>query len=613
MKTTLTDRVRLGVFEVDLRAGELREGNRIVRLQEQPFQILSMLLASGGDVVSREEIRKKLWPNDTVVEFDHSINTAIKKLRQALGDTAASPKYVETMARRGYRLLLPVEAIPSHIKPPRMWKPENTASGINKVERSSGAETCDPHSERLRDAVACTVFGDGLIGKKVSHYRVLSVVGGGGMGMVYKAEDLKLGRKVALKFLPEDLAWDSSALKRFEREARASSSLDHPNICTIHEVEEYEDQPFLVMQLLEGETLRDRLSRLSGSGSRLGTGEFLDIAIQICKGLYAAHSKGIVHRDIKPANIFLTSSGQVKILDFGLAKLVTASNETGTDGVQLEPNGAGAAPLPARQKPADATLTRIGSAMGTAGYMSPEQVCGEKLDARSDIFSFGLVLYEMATGQRAFTGETAEVVQEAILNREPIAADELNPELPRGLEQVISKALEKDRDKRYETAAEFESDLQRIKDEHSSRGANAGRRWALGALAVAIILVLATVLMTTKYAWRTSLLGLHNVHQITGSALGNLEMGASISPDGRYLAYTDPTGVYLQSLSSGETRPISVPEDLSNRISSVKWSPEDGKLIVCARSSDGYGEIWQITVFGEGNPKLVYRQQEQER
>jgi len=440
METTLPNRVRVGAFEFDLKAGELRARDRKLRLQEQPFQILLMLVKGSGGLVTREEIQKKLWPNDTVVEFDHSIHTAINKLRQAFGDSAEDPKYIETVARRGYRLMVVVEQMDaSPAGPP----PDLAAPPAPEPSASS------------------------LTGKKVSHYRVLEVLGGGGMGVVYKAEDLKLGRGVALKFLPEEIASDAKALERFEREARAASTLDHPNICTIHEFGEHEGRPFIAMSLLEGQTLRDGIA---ARAAPFTTDELLNLAIQIGDGLAAAHDKGIIHRDIKPANIFITNRNEAKILDFGLAKLADAGDREGLPREETRTASGH-----------DLSLSLTGVAMGTAPYMSPEQVRGEKLDARTDLFSFGLVLYEMATGKQAFSGDTAPALHEAIQNRTPVPARELNPELPPRLEEIINRALEKDRNLRYQSAAEMRTDLQRLK-----RDSESGRNFTASSGAVIV-------------------------------------------------------------------------------------------------------------------------------
>ena len=570
--------IRFESFEVNLISGELYKQKERIRLPEQSFQILAMLLRRPGEVVLRGDIQKRLWPNDTVVEFENSINAAVKRLRVALGDSADQPRYIETLPRRGYRWMVPVEFIDAG---PRF---QNSVPPVA------------PLAERAHY----------LIGKRVSHYRVLEVIGGGGMGLVCKAEDLKLGRRVALKFLPEELAHDSTAKGRFEREARSASALNHPNICTIHAVEEHDGQPFIVMELLAGRTLRDIIADCANSGSTLPMPTLLDFGIQIAKGLEAAHQKGIIHRDIKPANIFFTNNGQVKILDFGVAKLQEPDVEPDVPEVRASAGSEAGA-----TQSSHLNLTRTGVVLGTAGYMSPEQVRGEKVDVRTDLFSIGLVIYEMATGQRAFAGETAPLLHNAILNSKPKPIRELNPGIPAKLEEIVNKALSKGLNKRYQTAVQLSSDLKNLKQQITP--ATSRFAWSMFA-AVVVISGLASLWFATRPHVQGPGLPEIKQRQLTLNSADHLIGTGMMSPSGKTLVYSDAQGLHLKLISSGETQTLPLPDELKGKDidwENGSWFPDSMRFVVNSRAANGVfnsksqsTSIWVFSVLGEAPRKV---------
>ena len=436
-----------------------------------------------------------------------------------------------------------------------------------------------------------------MIGSVISHYRVIKKLGGGGMGVVYQAEDAALGRFVALKFLPDELANDREALERFRREARASSALNHPNICTIFEIANHDAVWFIAMEFLDGMTLKHRIA-----GKPLPIDLILDWGIQITDALDAAHAQGIIHRDVKPANIFVTNREQAKILDFGLAKLMRPFGRAGTLETLSDPNSG-----------LEQSLSAPGALLGTLPYMSPEQIRGEQLDPRTDLFSFGAVLYEMTTGARAFSAENSGALIDDILHSSPNRPLPFHPSVSAELERIISKALEKNRELRYQNASELRTDLKRLKRDMESSEVRRATPLAPAQVppprlnrkrAVLISVMTAVVIVAGLGLWWRSTrarpgVGILSQGSVTANPPENPVYAAAISRDGRYLAYADMTGTFLRQIETGETHSLLLPERFCFRCVSLAWFRSGTKLLAVGPGETGEATgIWAVSVFG---------------
>jgi eukaryotic-like serine/threonine-protein kinase len=436
------------------------------------------------------------------------------------------------------------------------------------------------------------------IGQTFGPYKIVSEIGRGGMGVVYKAEDTRLNRSVALKFLPEDVSRNTASLARFRREAQAASALNHPNICTLYDIGHQENTEYLVMEYLEGEALATRLLRGALPADRV-----IEYGIEVADALDSAHRRGIVHRDLKPGNIFVTTRGVCKVLDFGLAKMEEGSSPDARTAEIHRPE----------------TLTNPGSAMGTVSYMSPEQARGEELDSRTDIFSLGAVLYEMATGKMAFPGKTSAIVFKAILDEDPESPSRTNPLTPVQLDDIVGKALEKDKDLRYQSAADIRADLLRLKrgvdsrspvarsappSTHSPRALSLSRRGLTWAAGVCFVAVVASLL----WRWRAQLLPASKLPvtetQFTHNPPENRVFGSAISPDGKMIAFTDVRGLHLSAVDSHEVHDIALQDEIRNSAFQVSWYPDSQRILLTTYNpAEGYA-IWLTSMFGSTQRKL---------
>jgi Tol biopolymer transport system component/serine/threonine protein kinase len=546
MKGTAPERpgvIRFGAFDFDLRAGELHTGDRRISLHDHSLEILRLLLEHPGQLVTREQLQARLWPNGTPAEVEHGANSAVNLIRDALGDDAQHPRFVETLPGVGYRFVASVEVA-------------GEASGSD-----SPTETPLPED--------------------TGHYTLLERIGAGGMGEVYRARDLHLDREVAIKFLPDWMANNPLALHRFRREAHTAASLNHSNVLAVYDLAIIGGAPCLVSELLVGRTLREVLD-----GGAVPVPEAIGYAQQIVSGLAAAHERGIVHRDLKPGNLFLTRDGCVKILDFGLAKQV-------------------APPADAGLETTTAATTRRGAVLGTPGYESPEQVRGEEVDARSDLFAFGAVFHELLTGRQAFRRKTEADTVAAVLDVDPPAPSSLNPAVPASCDMIVVKALEKDRELRYQSATEIRSDLRRLERKRQSpTPAPPPTRRRVLTLLVAVPSVAAAVIVAVFLTFgggRDVFKGVA-AHQLTNAA--GWEGDPSVSPDGTLVAYSaeEETNrhIFVSDSRSGAAVPLTH-GDADDRFPC--WTPDQTSVFF---SSDrAGGGIFSVSRLGGEAPRLV--------
>ncbi len=541
--------VRFETFELNLKTGELRKGGVKIRLQDQSFQILAALLERPGKMVTREALHERLWPSDTFVDFETGLNIAVSKLRQALGDSADTPRFIETLPRRGYRFVGAIETL-------------DLPGEIVGLPRGTGPE------------------------RTISHYRILEKLGEGGMGVVHKAEDTKLDRPVAVKFLAPHLLRDEEARKRFEREAKAAARLDHPNICTVYEIDEDGGTTFIVMAFLEGRPLSEKIKE-----GPLKLSEALSVAAQVAEGLEAAHEKGITHRDIKPDNLMLMkgSRGLVKVMDFGLAQLAGGSKFTGE-----------------------------GTTLGTMSYMSPEQAGGAKTDSSTDIWSLGVVLYEMVAGQRPFRGDYDQVVVYSLMNEEPEPLTALRTGVPKELERIVNKCLAKEEASRYQGVNDLLVDLGELQKEQQADAATRARPapaptpqshrtpWLLAGALVLVALAVGAGAFLGLFESEEPV-AQEPLRAVPFTTYPGEETDPDFSPDGEQVVFSwdgekqDNWDIYVKRLESDT--PVRLTSNAASDVSPA-WSP-DGRWIAFQRWEGGQASVLLIPSIGGPERKVT--------
>ncbi len=579
--------IHFGDFEFDLQAGQLSNAGTPLHLDEHPLRVLALLVEHPGQIVTREQLRERLWPSGTAGDVDRGLNAVVKHLRDALGDAAERPKFVETVTGRGYRFIAAVDARPTQAAPPVPYRRRVVYASAEAATRDARQRGIGPPT----DAPSSSARDDLPVPPETVRYTLLEKIGSGGMGEVFRAHDSRLSREVAIKFLPEWLAEEPKALRRFQREAQAAAALNHPNILNVHDLAVVDGRPCIVTELLDGQTLRRRLE-----DAPLSLRDVVGLAAQVLSGVAAAHARGIVHRDLKPENLFVTRDGQVKILDFGIVKVAEAAVE----------------------RRGTTTATGPGEIIGSVGYMSPEQVQGLPVDHRSDIFSLGTVLYEMSTGGRPFSGATQTALVASIIKDTPVPVSAQNTAMPPELSEVVKRCLEKEPEHRYQSVTALRDELLRLAPLPLDGAANRGQRVSRTSGLLAAVLVLVAVMVAVVF-WSSRRAASPTAGQ-AGSARGGAsqfsapsqvtaapgwETQPALSPDGTLIAYTSNESgnadVWVMPSSGGNAVNVSNNEATDEK---PAWFPDNSAVVYTSDRGGGWG-VWKAPPLGGGSVLLV--------